>query len=125
MIWRRVLRVLFGTLALASAGCGGPSASPSSSSTTVVNGVVTGVATPCHPQAATSAQLASLPVGVTITSDGKTVGTQTVTGTHTYRFVVPPGTYEVSSSGLGSASPATVTVRPGEVVHADLLSDCI
>ena len=61
----------------------------------VSEGAVTGVATPRHPQALTSpAQLANIPVTVTISAGGMTIATQTVTGSHNYRFVVAPGLYQ-------------------------------
>jgi hypothetical protein len=85
-------------------------------------GVVTGVATPCHPQE--FGELASIPVTVTLIAGGKTVATQTVTGSHIYRFVVAPGLYEVSSSGHPQ-QPANVMVQPGEVTRANLFSDCL
>ncbi len=87
-------------------------------------GVVTGVATPCHPQESTVGELASIPVTVTLIAGGNTVATQTVTGSHIYRFVVAPGIYEVSSSGHPQ-QPASVMVRPGEVMRANLFSDCL
>ena len=87
-------------------------------------GVVTGVATPCHPQASTSADLASIPVTVTLAAGGKSVATQTVTGSHVYRFVVAPGAYWVSSSAAGT-SQQPASVHTGQLVRVDLLSDCI
>lgn len=92
-----------------------------------VEGVVTGVATPCIGRAITSpAQVADIPVTVKISASGVTIATQIVTGSHNYRFVVAPGLYEVSSGGLGSnQKPASVTVQPGEIVRANLFSDCL
>ena len=67
----------------------------------VSEGAVTGVATPRHPQALTSpAQLANIPVTVTISAGGMTIATQTVTGSHNYRFVVAPGLYELRRVAL-------------------------
>lgn len=92
-----------------------------------VESVVTGVATPCIGRFMTSpAQVANIPVTVKMSAGGKTIATQIVTGSHNYRFVVAPGLYEVSSGGLGTdQKPASVTVRPGEIVRANLFSDCL
>ena len=115
---------LLGCLVLTVSACGaGRTAAPVKPITADTLGVVTGIATPCHPQA--YGNPASVPVTVTITAYGKTIATQTVTGSHTYRFVVLPGQYVVSSNGVGSTPPATVGVKAGEVVRANLLSDCI
>ena len=87
-------------------------------------GVVTGVATPCHPQASTVGELASIPVTVALIAGGKTVATQTVTGSHVYSFVVAPGAYWVSSSAAGT-SEQPASVHAGQLVQVDLRSDCI
>jgi len=104
-----VLMVLGGLLA----ACG---VSPAA-----VSGVLTGVATPCA-GAVTHYQYAEVPIRVTITKGSQTVTSQTVRGTHTYRFVLPQGVYFVSSDQAGVA--LGVPVRAGETVHFNLLAHC-
>ena len=77
------------------AGCGG-SASPTSA-------VVTGVAAPCI-GVTTTAQYARVPVEVVVKEGSRTVASKTVTGSHTYRFVLPPGRYMVYSNQVQSRS---------------------
>jgi hypothetical protein len=126
--WQAVSVVVAG---MALTGCGhghlasSATTSPAAATSPApVRGVVTGVATPCHPQASTIAELAGIPVVVTLGSGGRSVATQTVTGRHIYRFVVAPGAYSVSSSAAGT-SPQSADVDAGEVLRVDLLSDCI
>lgn len=124
----RRLLLLAGS-ALVLAGCtGGRAASPPTSSaptsTTAVQGVVTGTATPCAGYAVTRATDAKIPVTVRVTKDGRTVARQTVTGAHTYRVALAPGSYALSSSGTQFTPPRTVIVAAGTVVRADLLSRC-
>lgn len=91
-----------------------------------VEGVIAGVASPCIGFAVTSsAQVANIPVTVRISADGKTIATQTVTGSHNYKFVVAPGLYEVSSGGEGSLGPLSVAVRSGETLRVNIPSNCL
>jgi hypothetical protein len=73
----------------------------------------------------TPGDIARRPDTVTLASDGKTVATQTVTGSHIYRFVVAPGAYQVLSSGRGGQPPASVHVDAGQLVRVDLFSNCL
>lgn len=99
------------------AACGG-------AATTTASGVVTGVATPCVSLATNEAQIANIPVRVTIAKSSTTIANQTVRGSHTYRFTLPPGHYEVTSDALGGGHPVSVNVNAGEVVRANLISVC-
>ena len=114
---------LLGALLLAACG---PSVTPvtHTQGSKTPRGIVTGVAVPCHPQAYESNHLGRIPVTVTLTAGNRTVATQTVRGSHTYRFEVAPGSYVVSSNGE-PPHPAHVTVRPGQVVKANLGSTCL
>ena len=122
---RRVLRSLLGSLAFALVGCGGHAA-PISTFTTVAQGEIAGVAAPCIGRSITASQLANISVTVTVSANGKTVGTQTVKGEpFAYRFVVAPGLYEVASGGEGSLGPLSVTVRSGEIARVNIPSNCL
>jgi hypothetical protein len=84
-------------------------------------GVVTGVAYPCVGPHRTSAQLANIPVRVTIRQRSKVIARETVRGSHTYRFDMPPGQYVVSSRTSG---PTSITLHAGEVDRTNLPSFC-
>ena len=112
-------------------GCGGarhaatPAPGPRSPVAAAPRGTVTGIASPCHPQLAGSAQLAGIGVLVTILGPhGTVVARQTVFGRHVYAVTLAPGRYQVVSAAVGT-EPVTVTVTPHRRVWADLLSDCI
>jgi len=97
---------------------------PVTSSPPIARAVITGIATPCHPQLSTTAELARLPVTVTLQENGGTIATQIVTGRHVFRFVIAPGTYSVVSSAAGTSRPLE-SVHAGQLVRVDLFSDCI
>lgn len=84
-------------------------------------GVVTGIAYPCVGPHRTSAQLANIPVRVTMSQRSKVVASQTVRGSHTYRFAVPPGQYMVSSA---TSPHVSITIYTGEKRRANLDSFC-
>jgi len=104
-------------LALAS-GCGRGAA------TSVKTGLITGVASPCVGVAKTENQIAKMPVRVTLTQRSRTVASQVVYGSHTYRFTEPKGQYLVSSDQSG-VTPASVTLHTGEVARINLFSPCM
>lgn len=64
-----------------------------------------------------------MPVTVRATRHGRTVARQTVTGSHTYKLVVVPGHYELSSNASGT-QPASVTVRANRVVRVTFVPPC-
>lgn len=85
------------------------------------NGTITGVASPCVGPAITYSRL---PVTVYLTQGARLVAHQTVKGTHTYRFVVPAGSYVVATHEGEGSKPVPVTVRSGQTTHADIPSLC-
>lgn len=87
------------------------------------DGTVTGVASPCV-GTITAAQLNRLSVVVYLTQGSRLVARQTVTGTHTYRFVVPVGSYVVATHEGEGSKPRSVMVRSGQTTHADIPSYC-
>ena len=79
-------------------------------------GIVTGVAGACAPPM-TPEEYQKVPVGVLLEQNGRTFQRQTVTGTHTFVFHVPPGNYVVRSAGTPTLHiPATVTKGHSTVV---------
>jgi hypothetical protein len=116
------------TLSLVGAACGGPSAltrvpppahgRPGPSPVTAI----VGVAWPCV-GAGSGAALARIPVDVVLASPAKVISHEVVPGGTTYRFTTEPGTYVVSSNAPYQR-PVTVTVRAGQVIHADLAPPC-
>jgi hypothetical protein len=109
---------------LAPLALGGLLAACGGAATKTESGVVTGVATPCVSVARTEAQIAKIPVRVTIMKGSTIIATKTVRGDHTYRFTVPSGHYIVISDALGGARPVSVNVNAGDVVRANLYSVC-
>lgn len=62
---------------------------------------------------------------VYLTRGTRAVAQQTVSGSHSYRFLAPPGSYVIAThEGVGGSRPASVTVRPGKTTHADIPSLC-
>ena len=87
---------------------------------------MTGVAAPCEAMAITSqAQVAAIPVRVTVSAGDQVVATETVRGTHIYRLSVTPGRYLLSSNALDGREPSSIDLHSGEVLHTNLYSDCI
>lgn len=118
--------ILGAVLCTLAAGCGvAGHRAPTTTATTktsILEGVITGRATPCHPQA-TGAGLVA--VTVTISTDGKTVAVQTVSGMDAYRLTVPPGLYTVSSSAVGTTPVHNLRVEAGAIDRVNILSDCV
>ena len=97
--------------------------------------VVTGVAEPCT-GVMTTAQYARVPVDVTVKEGSRTIAGETVTGSHTYRFVLPPGAYMVYSDQFQSRThlvperfakgPPLVSavLHSGETDHINLVPNC-
>jgi hypothetical protein len=106
----RILLSVLVLVVLPVSACGGTS-----------TGVVTGIAYPCVGPHRTAAQLANIPVRVTIRQRSEVIARQIVRGSHTYRFAVPSGQYVVSSRTSG---PVSIMLHAGEVRRANLLSFC-
>jgi hypothetical protein len=71
----------------------------------------------------TPVEYQKFPVGVLLVKYGRTIERQTVTGTHTFVFHVPPGDYVVQAAGTPTLHiPATV--RTGGSTIVDLPSLC-
>lgn len=68
--------------------------------------VVRGYAEPCVGPHRTQAQIAAIPVRVTISQHSDVIARQTARGSHLYRFVVTPGTYVVSRTQGAANMPA-------------------
>ena len=109
--WAAVPLVMGGLIA----GCG-RSASPTSA-------VVTGIATPCV-GAATTAQYARDPVKVTVKAGRRTFASETMTGSHDYRFVVPQGRYIVYSDQFQVPLFVPAVLQSGETDHVNLVPSC-
>jgi len=62
-------------------------------------------------------------VEVIVYRDHRAVAHQVKPGSHTYRFSLPPGQYEVTTD-QSYAVPANLSLRQGQLVHADLISSC-
>jgi hypothetical protein len=103
--------------AVALAGCG------STSSTSPVAaqrpGVITGVAEQCSGLPRQPAHQ----VEVIVYRDHRVFAHQAKLGSHTYRFSLPSGQYEVTSD-QSYVVPANISLRQGQRVHADLISSC-
>jgi hypothetical protein len=84
--------------------------------------VVTGVATPCV-GVTTSIEYAMMAVGVTISQHSHVVSRQVVRGSHTFRFIEPPGNYELTSDQQ-YVSPQSVAVDSGQTVRLTLKASC-
>jgi hypothetical protein len=109
-------------LAVAVAAVGPLAACSSSSAAAPDPATLTGVASPCV-GVTTSDQYVQMKVNVTLSANSRTVASQTVTGTHTYRFQVSPGQYRVSSD-QPYAAPEDVTLRAGSTTNVDLDPHC-
>lgn len=86
-------------------------------------GYISGYAPLCQGPYASQRAQAATPVRVQLVESGKVVKAETVTGSHTYRFAVPPGTYVVKSDP-GGTTPKTITITAGQRRTVDLLSIC-
>jgi hypothetical protein len=108
-------------VALAS-GCASTASSPNTTRQ-ILAGVVSGVAEPCEGPPLPQAQYEAVPVRVRLIKNSRVVATQTVTGSHTFRFVTSPGEYVVRSN-QSATSPAQVTITPGVTTTVNLYSAC-
>ena len=88
------------------------------------DGNIAGIASPCV-GVITPAGSHGLSVTVYLAQGARAVAHQTVSGTHTYRFVLPPGTYVVATHEGDGSKPVSVTVRSGQTSHADIPSSCM
>lgn len=70
-----------------------------------------------------SAQYEAIPVRVQLLKDGQVVSTQTVRGSHTFRFAASPGEYVVRSN-QSATSPSHVTLTPGATATVNIYSSC-
>jgi len=89
------------------------------------NGTITGVASPCVGVAITPGGYSKIPVTVYLTQGSRHIAQQTVTGTHTYRFVVPAGNYVVATHEGEGSKPVPVTVRSGQTTNANIPNYCM
>ena len=103
--------------AVALAGCGSTSTTPPVA--TQRPGVITGIAVQCSGPPGQPAHQ----VEVIVYQDHRIVAHQAKLGSHTYRFSLPPGQYEVATD-QSYVVPANVSLRQGQQVHADLISSC-
>ena|SRR5664280_486373 len=105
------------TAAVALAGCGSTSTTPSIA--TPRSGVITGMAEQCSGLPGQPAHQ----VEILVYRDHRVVAHEAKLGSHTYRFSLPPGQYEVTTD-QSYVVPANITLRSGQVVHADLRATC-
>ena len=105
--------------ALALGSCAACSSNSSAASDPAV---VTGVATPCV-GSTTPGQYAQMKVRVILSAGSRPVASQTVAGSHRYRFQVTPGQYRVSSDQQYVA-PEDVTLHAGRITTVDLVARC-
>jgi hypothetical protein len=85
--------------------------------------VVTGVAEPCI-GVTTTAQYARVPVDVTVKEGARTIASETVTGSHTYRFVLPAAPYMVYSDQFQRPSFVPAVLHSGETDQVNLVPNC-
>lgn len=121
MTLRRRLAIAPWPLALLIAGC--TSVGPGTTGT-VPTGVVTGVASPCVGPPMPQAHYEAIPVRVRLLKDGRVVDRQTVTGSHTFRFVAPPGRYVLRSDQSGT-SPTHVGIASGKESRVNIYAACM
>jgi hypothetical protein len=81
--------------------------------------VIAGMAEECSGPAGLPAH----PVAVIVRRGNKIVAQQASLGSYLYRFSLPPGNYLVTTD-QSYVVPAQVSLRPNQVVHADLISAC-
>jgi len=103
-------------VAAALAGCGGTSATPVAVQR---QGVITGEADQCSGPAGQPARQ----VRAIVYRDQQIVAEQTKFGSFAYRFLLSPGQYRVTTD-QSYAVPVNVSLRQGQLVHADLISSC-
>ena len=84
-------------------------------------GSLTGRAAPCLGPHLAAAQIAKIPVRVNVVEHAKNIATQTVRGSHSYRFNLAPGRYVVSSDASRGVS---VVVHSGQFLRVNLGDDC-
>ena len=114
---RRWLVLISAPAAVALAGCGSTGITPPVA--TQRPGVITGMAEQCSGPPGQPAHQ----VEVIVYRDHRAVAHQVKPGSHTYRFSLPPGQYEVTTD-QSYVVPANVSLRQGQLVHADLISSC-
>jgi hypothetical protein len=112
---------VFPIVALLS-GCASTASTPTTTGPALA-GVVSGVASPCQGPPLPQAQYEAIPVRVQLIKQSRAVATQTVTGSHTFRFVTSPGEYVVRSN-QSATSPAQVKITPGATTTVNLYSAC-
>jgi len=104
--------------AVALAGCG--SMSSTSPVATQRLGVITGMAEQCSGLPDQPAHQVEV---IVYKDHHRVVAHQAKLGSHTYRFSLLPGQYEVTTD-QSYVVPANVSLRRGQLVHADLISSC-
>jgi hypothetical protein len=113
---RTRLAIVGSVVVCLAAGCGSISATPGSAPRP---GVITGTADMCSGPPG----LPPHNVQVRILQGARVIAHQTYFGNHTFRFLVSPGRYIVTSD-QSYVYPLNVTVSPGEEVHAEVYSAC-
>jgi hypothetical protein len=111
--------LLTGVVALAALGASLAAVESSGS------GTVTGMAAPCI-GVITSSEYAAIPVRISLRQVGHTVSTETVHGRSRFRFVVPAGSYLLTSDATHEAGLPSqpITVKANETVRLDLIPHC-
>ena len=109
------LGVPLALLTALAAGCGGTSTQGSGTNP----GSVTGIAAMCSGPAGLPPHL----VVAKLLQGKRVVALQTHLGNRSFRFLVPPGKYIVTSD-QSYAVPVQVTVRSGTATHANVFSAC-
>jgi hypothetical protein len=102
-----------------AAGCSTTSSAPRPGAQHL--GIVTGVASPCWPYAFNKG-IKKARVEVSVLQNGRTVVSQTVRGSHVYRFQLTPSSYVVSTP-YSKAVPIVIT--SGQTVKVDLPDECV
>jgi len=113
---RRWLAIMLLPVAAALAGCGGTSATHVAAQR---HGVITGLAVQCSGPPGQPAHQ----VRVIVYRGHRIVAQQTRLGSFTYRFVLSPGQYTVTTD-QSYVVPVNISLRQGQLVRADLFSSC-
>jgi hypothetical protein len=120
---RRSIGLALLPIVVLGSGCA-TTASPPSATGKTLEGIVSGVASPCEGPYMPQAKFDAIKVRVQLLKDSRVVAEQTVTGSHTFHFAAPPGSYVVRSN-QSATTPATVTVTDGQRKTVNLYSACM
>ena len=120
---RRSLGLALLPIVALATGCATTASAPSTIGKTLV-GIISGVASPCEGPAMPQGRYKAIKVRVQLLKNSRVVAEQTVTGSHTFRFAAPPGSYVVRSN-QSATTPTTVTVTDGQRKTVNLYSACM